>query len=227
LVVDVNDGHVSGRPGQSPQSVAAGSSSADAGTPVQLGLAEEPTVHPRLQAMIIAGRYHGMELDPNEFRGTAGDKSPSARSLSSWAQGAGMWARAVRLRWRHLLRFHNSAPVVLLFNDGTAGLLTGVNTEHNVVFIKDPAAPAAEAPVPVDELRLNEVWSGDAVLVRAARGFTESDAPFSLRWLAGLVFQEKRSLRDIACGSLALSILTIFPPFLIMTVIDKVLSHNS
>ena len=51
-----------------------------------------------------------------------------------------MWARAVRLRWRHLMRFHNTGPVVLLFNDGTAGLLTGVNAEHKVVFIKDPRA---------------------------------------------------------------------------------------
>ena len=67
-------------------------------------------------------------------------KSPSAASLSTWAQNSGMWARAVRLRWRHLMRFHNTGPVVLLFTDGTAGLLTGVNTEHKVVFIKDPRA---------------------------------------------------------------------------------------
>ncbi len=37
-------------------------------------VAGEPPIHPRLLAMIVAGRYHGMELDPNEFRGTAGDK---------------------------------------------------------------------------------------------------------------------------------------------------------
>jgi ATP-binding cassette subfamily B protein len=163
---------------------------------VQLGAAEEKPVHPRLMAMIVAGRYHGQELDPGEFRGTP-KTPPSAAELSSWAQNAGMWARAVRLRWRHLLRFHNSAPVVLLFNDGSAGLLTGVNTEHKVVFIKDPAGPAADAPVPVDELRLSEVWSGEAVLVRANRGYADTDAPFTLRWLFGLVMQEKRSLREI------------------------------
>ena len=138
-----------------------------------------------------------------------------------------MWSRAVRLRWRHLMRFHNTGPVVLLFNDGTAGLLTGVNTEHKVVFIKDPTSPAADPPVPVDELRLSEVWGGDAVLLRANRGFAEADAPFSLRWLFGLVLQEKRSLREIGVASFALSILTIFPPFLVMTVVDKVLTHRS
>jgi subfamily B ATP-binding cassette protein HlyB/CyaB len=227
MQVDVSDGHMSGPPGPGPHSVAGTGGGADTGSPVHIGIAEEPPIHPRLLAMIVAGRYHGLELDPNEFRGTPGDPSPSAGSLSAWAQSTGMWSRAVRLRWRHLMRFHNTGPVVLLFTDGTAGLLTGINTEHNVVFIKDPTAPHGDAPVPVDELRLSEVWGGEAVLLRASRGYSETDAPFSLRWLLGLVMQEKRSLREIGVASFALSLLTIFPPFLVMTVVDKVLTHRS
>jgi len=227
MPVDVNDGHHSGPPGLGPHSVADTGGGADTGPPIHLGVAEEPPIHPRLLAMIVAGRYHGLELDPNEFRGAPGEASPSAASLSTWAQNTGMWSRAVRLRWRHLMRFQNTGPVVLLFTDGTAGLLTGINTEHQVVFIKDPTALASDPPVPVDELRLSEVWAGEAVLLRANRGFSETDAPFSLRWLFGLVMQEKRSLRDIGIASLTLSFLTIFPPFLVMTVIDKVLVHQS
>jgi subfamily B ATP-binding cassette protein HlyB/CyaB len=177
--------------------------------------------------MIVAGRYHGLELDPDEFRAGPGDTGPTAAALSNWAQASGMWSRALRLRWRHLMRFGNTGPVVLLFNDGTAGLLTGVNAEHKVVFIKDPRGPEADAPVPVDELRLSEVWDGEAVLVRANRGASEADAPFSLRWLAGLVLHEKRSMTEIGIASLVLSFLTIFPPLLVMTVTDKVLTHNS
>jgi ATP-binding cassette subfamily B protein len=188
---------------------------------------QEPAIHPRLLAMVVAGRYHGLELDPNEFRGAPGNAIPSAAALSTWAQNAGMWCRAGRLHWRHLLRFHNTSPVVLLFNDGTAGLLTGVNTEHKVVFIKDPAASEGDAPVPVDQLRLSEVWTGEAILLRANRGYVETDAPFSLRWLFHLVMQEKRSLREIGIASFALSMLTIFPPFLVMTVVDRVLTHSS
>src|SRR6478672_12589819 len=166
MQVDVNDGHVPGPPGQGPHSVADMGGGGDSGLPMQLGGAEDSPVHPRLLAMMVAGRYHGLELDPNEFRRMGDEPSPSAASLSAWAQGSGMWARAVRLRWRHLMRFHNTGPVVLLFNDGTAGLLTGVNVEHKVVFIKDPRGPQADPSVPVDELRLSEVWSGDAVLLR-------------------------------------------------------------
>ena len=145
MQVDVNDGHISGPPGQGPQSVADTGGGADSGVAVHLGAAEEPPIHPRLLAMIVAGRYHGLELDPSDFRGTPGDASPSAAALSSWAQGTGMWSRAVRLRWRHLMRFHNTGPVVLLFTDGTAGLLTGINTEHKVAFIKDPTSPASRS----------------------------------------------------------------------------------
>lgn len=232
--MDITDGTISGPPGQDRQSLppvpaeaSAGGSGSDTGPPGEPSGPRELPIHPRLLAMIMAGRYHGMELDPAEYRMTVGETEPSAASLSAWAQNSGMWARAVRLRWRHLMNFNNTGPVVLLFTDGTAGLLTGINIEHKVVFLKDPRGPSAEAPVPVDEMRLNEVWAGEAILLRAQRGLTEADAPFSFRWLLGLVGKEKRALRDIGIASFTLSMLTIFPPFLVMTVTNKVLTHHS
>ena len=84
-------------------------------------------IHPRLLAMMMASRYYGMELDPSEFRLGQGRNAPTAAALSAWAQTAGMWSRALRLRWRHLFTVTGAGPVILLFNDGTAGLLTGSN----------------------------------------------------------------------------------------------------
>ena len=189
--------------------------------------AADEALNPRIRAVIMAGRYYGMELDPGEFRNVEGAAVPTAASLSAWAQGAGMWSRAVRLNFRHLLKLHDSGPTVLLFSDGGAGLLTGANGDEKVVFIRDPMAPEGEAAVPVDELRLAELWSGEAILLRASRGRQEAEAPFSLRWLVGIVLREKRSLRDIGIASFTLSLLTIFPPFLVMTVTDKVLTYHS
>ena len=232
--MDITDGTISSPPGQDghssvpvPAEASAGGSGSDAGPPNEAGGSRETPVHPRLLAMVMAGRYHGIELDPAEFRMAAGESEPTAASLSVWAQNAGMWSRAVRLRWRHLMHFNNTGPVVLLFSDGTAGLLTGVNLEHKVVFLKDPRGPAAEAPVPVDEMRLAEVWNGEAILLRAQRGQTEADAPFSFRWLVSVVGKERKALRDIGIASFTISILTIFPPFLVMTVVNKVLTHHS
>src|SRR5208282_2368073 len=166
-------------------------------------------------------------LDPNEFRQTASDPVPSAAALSLWAQNAGMWSRALRIRWQHLPRLNDSGPVVLLFTDGTAGLLTSTNAAQGVVYLKDPYAPAGTASVAVDQLRLSEVWAGEAVLLRTVRGYTAADALFNFRWLVDLVLQERRSLRDIGIASLTISFLTIFPPLLVMMMVNKVLQFHS
>ena len=201
-----------------------GGTRAGGGRPPGGGGRAEP--HLRLLAMMAAARYHGFELDPQEFR-TDEPGVPSAAALSTWAQNSGLWARAVRLKWRHLMRFSDTGPVVLLFNDGTAGLLTGANAEHKVVLVKDPRAAASDGALPIDEMRLAEVWSGEAVMLRVHRGIALENEPFSIRWLAGLVLKERRSLRDIGIASLTLSFLTIFPPLLMMVVVDKVLEYNS
>ena len=184
-------------------------------------------LHCRLQAVIQAARYHGIELDANEFRNSSGEAAPSAAELSHWAENAGMWSRAVRMRWRHLLRFNDTGPVVLLFKDGSAGLLTGADAAQQVVHLKDPRAPAGGSSVAVDELRLSQVWAGEAVLLRANRGSVAADALFNLRWLVDLVLNERRSLRDIGLASLTISILTIFPPLLVMAMVNKVLQFHS
>jgi ATP-binding cassette subfamily B protein len=184
-------------------------------------------IHPRVQAVMVAARFHGMELDSSEVISTGAQDMPSAASLSEWAQSAGMWARAVRLRWRQLMHLVDAGPVVLLLKDGGATVMVGADADRNVVFLRDPRALASEIALAVDELRLERVWSGEAVLLRAQRGQMEADAPFTLSWLSGLVLQEKTSLRDIALASLTLSFLTIFPPLLVMTVVDKVLTHHS
>jgi len=181
----------------------------------------------RLQAMIQAARYQGIELDPNEFRQAPGEKFPSAAALSQWAQDAGMWSRAVRIRWHHLLRLNDGGPVVLLFADGTAGLLTGSDAAQKVVYLKDPYAPASTAPVAIDELRLSQVWAGEAVLLRAVRGQMATDGLFNFRWLVDLVRQEHRAMRDIGIASVTISFLTIFPPLLVMMMVNKVLQFHS
>ena len=67
----------------------------------------EVPVHPRLGAMVQAAQYHGVELDLSEIRHAPGETAFTASALSDWAGNAGMWSRAVRIRWRHLLRLHD------------------------------------------------------------------------------------------------------------------------
>jgi ATP-binding cassette subfamily B protein len=187
----------------------------------------EGAVQARFQAVMQVARYHGVELELAEFKLATGEQLPSAASLSVWAQNAGLWSKAVRIQWRELLKLGSDAPVALLFADGTAAVLTGVDTEKEIVLLRDPAASADGAGEPVDELRLSQFWRGEAVLLRANRGRVSADAPFSLGWLLDLVLQERRLLRDIAIASTVISLLTIFPPMLVMATVNKVLQFHS
>ena len=181
----------------------------------------------RVRAVVAVARYHGIDLDRNELRLKPGAEPPVPAALIEWVRSGGLWARAERLTWRNLMKLNGPAPVVLLFKDGGAGVLTGVNVERRVVFIRDPRLSQNEPAVPVDELRLSQVWNGEALMVRRQRGVADEDKPFDSAWIASMIIREKAILRDIAFASVALSVLTILPPLMIMTVIDRVIVHQS
>ncbi len=196
------------------------------GQPPTSSAADEPS-ESRLRAMETAARYHGVELDRREFRAQEGETVPSPATLMRWVRDQGLWAKAVRLKWRNLFRFQNGVPVVLLLADGTAAVQMGADTIRNIVWLKDPRTSPSELPTAVDELRLAQVWTGEAVLVRRERGGSLEEEPFTLGWLAKLVFAQKRLMRDIGIASIILSVLTIVPPFLVMVTINKVLQYRS
>src|SRR5260370_8567260 len=99
-----------------PQSVAlsvAGVGGSTGGTRAASPGPDKAAVDPRIQAVVRAARFYGAELDPVEFSCALGETVPSAASLAAWAQESGLWSRAVRLRWRHLMRLQSTGPVVL------------------------------------------------------------------------------------------------------------------
>lgn len=230
--MDISDGHSASPPrfGAAPtpaDQTADGGGGAGAGMSTGSEGGRDAPIHPRLLAIMSAARYYGLELDPQEFRLGPDETTPSAAALSTWAQGAGMWSRALRLRWRHLMSMGDTGPVVLLLNDGSAAVLTGANSEAKVVLLRDPRAPDGERPVPVDEMRLSDVWSGEAVLLRAQRDQPEADQPFNMSWIFHLVMRQKKILRDIFVASVAISILTVLPPLMVIHVIDRVITFQS
>lgn len=191
------------------------------------GRREPPsTLELRLRAMVEAARYHGTELDRDDLRLPPG-KLPSPAVLVDWVRTAGLWAKAVRLRWRHLMGMTSGGPLVLLLNDGTAALMVRADPARSVVWLRDPQATSDDQAVPVDELRLSQVWGGEAILIRRERGVTFKNEPFSFAWIARMVWIEKTVLRDVVLGSIVLSILAIAPPILVMVVIDKVVTYQS
>ena len=180
----------------------------------------------RLKAAIVVAKFHGLSLDPQDYRAAIAEAAPSPASLAKWLEDSGLWARAVRLSWRQLLRFDSGGPIALMLNDGGAAVVVACDAARQVVFVQDPGA-AEGPPIAVDELRLSQVWRGEVLLSRRAREDAIEDEPFGLGWLTRLVLGETRSLRQIIAASISLSVLQVLPPFLIMIAIDKVLTHHS
>lgn len=185
-----------------------------------------PTVI-RLYAVLAAARYHGLELDIRDFAAEPGEDTPSPATLVRWLNEQGAVAKGMRLRWRYLIKIRNAPPVVLMFKDGSAGLMVRADAEKGVVWLRDPMGGEGDAPVPVDELRLMQVWTGDVLLVKRRRDESEADAKFDLLWFSKMVLREKKVMRDIAFASLVLSILQIFPALIVMQVVDRVVNYHS
>jgi subfamily B ATP-binding cassette protein HlyB/CyaB len=180
----------------------------------------------RLMAIAAVARFHGAELARSDLR-VAEAEIPSPAALTQWLRASGLWARPVRLKWAQLVGLDLVSPVVLLLTDGSAVLLVGNHRKRDQVWIRHSRLTPADPPVAVCQSELAAVWAGEAMLMRARRTTAGTDAPFSLGWVAELVWIERHAMRDVGLASLVLSILTVLPALMVMTVIDQVVTHQS
>nr|WP_203414818.1 peptidase domain-containing ABC transporter [Entomobacter blattae] len=176
--------------------------------------------------MAIA-KYHGVELDLRDFAAEAGEDSPSPATLTRWLKEYGLIAKGMRVKWRYLVKMRGAPPIALMFRDGSAAIMVAADPDHGVVWVKDPLKEAGASPVPVDQLRLSQVWTGDILLVKKNLNQSEADAQINFTWLAGMVLHEKRILRDIGLSSMVLSVLALAPAFIVMQIVDKVVNYHS
>ncbi len=185
-----------------------------------------PTLESRLAAVMNVARYHGVEMNPETLR-LRRDEPASPPVSIEWLREAGLWARGAPLNFRQLMKIDDPAPIVLLLDDGGAALVVGRNREQQVLLLRDPRSPRSEPAVPVDELRLKQVWSGGTLLARATRGGVEDEPPFNFALIARMVWTDKKILRDIAIASVTITILSIIPILIVMRTIGTVIQYHS
>jgi subfamily B ATP-binding cassette protein HlyB/CyaB len=193
----------------------------------EASVGREPGLHTWLVGALAIARYHGIDLDPTTFRLDPAMPVPSPAVLVEWVREQGMWAKGVRLKWQQLLRLESTGPVLLLMKDGGAVLMTEADSARNVIFVKEPTVVGGGVAIPVDELRLSQVWEGEAILIRPRRGDSEQDLPLSFGFLAKLVLQERSILRSICFASLIITILTIVPILLVYSSVQRVVEYHS
>jgi ABC-type bacteriocin/lantibiotic exporter with double-glycine peptidase domain len=193
----------------------------------EASVGREPGLHTWLVGALAIARYHGIDLDPTTFRLDPSIPVPSPAVLVEWVREQGMWAKGVRLKWQQLLRLESTGPVLLLMKDGGAVLMTEADANRNIVFVKEPTVAGGGVAVPVDELRLSQVWEGEAILIRPRRSDTDQDTPLGFGFLSKLVLQERSILRSICFASLVITVLTIVPILLVYSAIQRVIEYHS
>jgi HlyB family type I secretion system ABC transporter len=186
-----------------------------------------PLVQSRLAAVMNVARYHGVEMNLENLRLQPDEPAPAPPVLIDWLKEAGLWARGVPLTFRHIMKIDDPAPIVLLLDDGGAALVVGRNREKQVLMLRDPRGRPSDPAVPVDELRLKQVWSGGALLVRASRQGNADEAAFNMTMLAKLVWMDKSILRDIAIASITITILSVLPILMVMRTVTTVIQYHS
>ena len=191
------------------------------------GIGTSPQLQARLAAVMFTARYHNVELNVESLRLRPDEPAPSPPVLIEWLRDAGLWARGVPMNFRQLLKIDDPAPIVLLLDDGGAAMVVGRDREKQILFLRDPRGGAHDPMLPVDELRLKQVWSGGVLLIRASRSGVEGDPPVNLSLLTKLVWGDKVILRDIAISSITLTILSLVPILLVMRTISSVLQYQS
>jgi subfamily B ATP-binding cassette protein HlyB/CyaB len=193
----------------------------------EASIGKDPGMHSWLVGALAIARYHGVDLDPTTFRIDPAEPNPSPAALVEWLRECGLWAKAVRMKWQQLMRLESAGPVMLLMKDSGAVLMVEVDPARNVIFVKEPSLGGGGVSVPVDELRLSQVWDGEAVLIRPARGDSEQEAPLSFGFLAKLVMVERSILRTVAFTSLIITFLMIVPILIVFTSVQRVVEYHS
>ena len=180
----------------------------------------------RVLAVVMAARHYGVELDRDDLRFPEG-RSPEPAALVDWLHSAGLWARGVSMRWQSLLGMQASGPVVLLLKDGGAVLVVRIDRARDRVWTRDPGSEVDTEPTPLDAAALAGRWDGETILLRADRGNAYDSEPFSLIWVARLVWNDRKLMKEVFVASLMMTVLTILSMLLIMVVIDRVVTYRS
>jgi ATP-binding cassette, subfamily B, bacterial HlyB/CyaB len=185
--------------------------------------------HTALNAFAAVARKHGLHLSVEQLRRdhADGEGELSSRLLVTIGKRFDLVGRVARLRWSHLRRIGEAAPVILRLKDGKALILTGIQAvgADFVALIQDPMSENGLV-IPVDELRLCEVWAGETVFFKTRRAPTAAQRRFDWLYIVAEVLRERHIFRDIAFIALMLSVFAIIPPLVYMMIVERVLVHQ-
>lgn len=189
-----------------------------------------PKTSTALLALARLATRHGLQLSPDQLRRASpfDGAEPPVGQLIRIAEGSGFTVRRLRIRAGELAKLAEATPCLLVLANGRYALLDRVQSGKGAAaaLLEDLERPEGGS-VLLDEPRLFQAWSGEALLVKRNWRLTDQQRPFDFKWLFGQMLVERALFRDISVAAFFISLLSLAPPMLSMILIDRVLYNRS
>jgi subfamily B ATP-binding cassette protein HlyB/CyaB len=163
---------------------------------------------------------HRVAVDPGQLRHDLGHHSPvTADDLLRLAKHEnGVRARKVMADVDGL----SSLPLPALANGPSGWFLIGKVTSE-IALIQPTGCP----PEQISLRGLNELWSGELVLITTRESIGGAGGRFDFTWFIPQIVKYRRLIGEVLGITLALNMLGLAAPLFFQNVIDKVLVHNT
>jgi ATP-binding cassette subfamily B protein len=184
-----------------------------------------------LECLCMVAAHHAITVTVQEIvRDNAlPDAAVDYDQLVHCARRGGLKAKLVRLDWAGLSQLGKAVPAIVRLKTGASLVLARVCADDRAplgVALHDPNA-AEGAELFVDWLRFKEIWTGEVVLVRRNYDLKDEEQPFSMNFIASLIFRERRLARDVAICALILSFLALAPIIYWSLIGQKVINYKA
>ena len=179
-----------------------------------------------LDCLVIAARHRGLHLSVPQLVHdnvlTGGDVNMA--QLLKCARKAGLKAKVVHLNWERVGHLKKALPAIVALNNGACMVLLRVTggPDDTRIVLQDPNA-ADDALLVIDQVRFEEAFTGNAILIKRSFDVSDESQPFSIGFIAALIFRERWVVRDIAICAVALSLLALTPIIFWRLLSDKVI----
>ncbi len=190
----------------------------------------EVAVSSSLQALAAVASRLGLDVSVEQIRRrfALAPGEPDTPTLLAIAREMGLDAQAISMAFEELPRLAKTLPAILRAKNGGALILEDARSDPakgTVAVIRDPNSKE-DALIVIDELHLNGVWEGEAILIKRVYGGID-ERPFGMSWLIGQLRRERKLFTEIGIAALVSTVFAIAPPFIFMIVLNRVLSEGS
>lgn len=187
---------------------------------VEVVTEEEPDRNSGLQAFATILAFHRISVDPDQLRHSIGhDRTIEANDLLRLAkQQDDVRAKRIAIDWDRLAK----TPLPALAN-GTSGWFIIGRAGESEALVQRPGQSVEK----LDRIGLEELWSGELILVTTREGMAGVAGKFDVRWFIPQIVKYRRLIGEVLLVTLAINLLGLAAPLFFQNVIDKVLVHNT